>query len=98
KLSRELKHDTIRVQLEIDIHRRFQVLALQTRRRMLVQSSTKLVNALGTNRDPRRMRVATKLLKQPRPRSQSIQQVIPLNTSSRAVGQTAVNRQHDTRS
>src|ERR1041385_330731 len=65
---------------------------------MLVQPSAKLVNSFGPNRDAGRMRVTAKLFKQIATRSQSIQQVIGLDTSSRAVSQTALNREHDTRS
>ena len=87
-----------RRQLEIDTDRRFQIFARQTRRRVFIQTATKLIDPPRSNRDSSRMRMTTKLLKQIRTRSQPVQQVICLDTSSRAVGHIAVDGQHDARS
>ena len=76
---------------------RLQILRRQTRRRMFIQTPAKLRNPLRPNRDPRRMRVAAKLLKQIRTRSQTVQKMIRLDASSRAVGHVAIDRQHHAR-
>ena len=64
---------------------------------MLVQTTSKLFNPIGTDRDARGVRVPAKLLKQIRASRQTIQQVIGLDAPAGAVRYVTINGQHHTR-